>query len=337
MANVPKRIDPLHEDHTTMNPHAPKTSHTAAVSLASALVVLTLILFLALPYPAYTWIKWILSLGLFLTAGFYLQPRRRALVQPPEQAGQSVDLKGASSFTAKAARNAGFVEIDRVTKTVVNPRNGSAAQFQYPDFEFPHDGHNLTSEGDFFRPVSLNIGTIHLLAGVFFNPLAGIGMSRGNWLYADALLLIYLLFALAVIVKEQSDPRKSVIFLDDQGRPRYHPEPTEALKHSATQVWPILAALSLLGCAFVLNASGILRYEGFLLPRLGISAAVMVVVSATLTGFVIWISGLIWNSREVKSWTLAAVFLSLFLATASSDMVRKSAGRDTGGGYSDDY
>lgn len=304
-----------------MEQRAPRISHTGAVLLASALLALTLILFLDLGYPAYTWIKWLLSLGLFLTAGFYLQPRRRGMIQPTEEAGQAVE----TDFTPGVARKRGWVEIDRVSGTVIHQGKVDDVPLQDPECWDRTEGGLNISQADYFPPVSLNIGTVHLLAGVFFNPLAGIRMGREAWLYADALLFIHLIIALVVLMKEKGDPRKCVILLDEQGRPRYHPDPIDSLRFSVWQSWPMVSVLLLIGCAFVLNASGTLRYEGFHMMKLGFTAGLVAVVSTILTHLILSLSGLIWGSRGAKFWTFAAVFLSLFLATASSSMSRSSA------------
>jgi hypothetical protein len=291
----------------------PKTS--VVIVLTLGLIVLTVILMNDPPHRAYAPLKWMLSLGLIYCAGYFLLPRRKLLVQHPDNAGEAVVLNYKSSLSEDGARQAGWIEIDRLAGTAVKCSGNTTVPIADTRIQ------RISEETGNFPPISQSVAAIHVLAAILLCPLAGIKMSKDNWLMADFLLACYLVCTLIKISKEKNNPKCALLWLDHEGEPRY----TDSHRRSivgerAIKLWAMIVVLALVIAFISLNDSGVFYRSDFELPLVE-ATALAAVVSLFVTGFVFWLIELSWKCSPPIE-ILLAVGFAIFLLVINSQITR---------------
>lgn len=216
----------------------PKTQSTVNV-LVACMVILGVLL-LPLPYAAYGILKFLLSLGLLCSAGFFLRPCKNLSFYP------------SADSTERGTRNpydgsfSGTLLDSRTRESLADLTEENSEIAGYLKTSRFHDRKNS------LPPISLQLSLAFVISAVAINPLTRIHLPRSGWVMVDLILLAILGFALHVIRHENAGERPHFPLNQTAGDPPGFPFLTlTGLFNHAKRLWP-----AILGGTFVLALLG---------------------------------------------------------------------------------
>jgi hypothetical protein len=289
----------------------------------SVAIVLSLLLTTSLAQGAYTPLKYLLSFALLYSSGFFLMPRRRVLIRHPDHGDDRVWVSRIQKIYTKIDDWSKWIEIDRLTGESTDLTKKGSVPCNDDKIK------NIALNKFHALPISINTSITLALLALFFNPLAGIGMEKIDWICADVALAIYLMFVLLIVLKEKKSPRCEIITCDNNGV--YSNIDWEEgfdngwNRHDKRVIrcWPAIMIFMMLLTAFSLNASESLYISLFALFGVFIATAFNMLCTYIFGYLILGAVRVCWGQiSSVRLEYSLAIYCALFMVFATSEAAR---------------
>lgn len=203
-------------------------------------MVIVGILLLPLPYAAYGILKFLLSLGLLCSAGFFLRPCKKLSFRP------SVDRIEHAIRDPYDGKVSGTL-LDSNTREPLadlNEENSEIVRFL--------ENSLFLCERNSLPPISLQLSLTLIISSVIMNPFTQVHLPRSGWMLLDVIMLALLGFAFHVIRQENAEERPHFPLSKSEGNSATFPFLTmPGVFTHAKRLWP-----AIVGGTFVLALLG---------------------------------------------------------------------------------
>jgi hypothetical protein len=289
----------------------------------SVAIVLSLLLTTSLAQGAYTPLKYLLSFALLFSSGFFLMPRRRVLIRHPDHGDDRVWVSRIQKIYTKIHDWSKWIEIDRLTGESTDLTKKGSVPCNDDKIK------NIALNKFHALPISINTSITLALLAIFFNPLAGIGMEKIDWICADVALAIYLMFVLLIVIKEKKSPRCEIITCDNNGvysNIDWEEGVENGWSHHDKRVircWPAIIIFMMLLTAFALNASESLYISLFALFGVFMATAFNIFITCIFGYLIVGAAWVCWGQiSSVRLEYSLAIYCAIFMVCATSEAAR---------------